>query len=143
MNINPIRYRGYYYDIDTGFYYLQSRYYDPVTGRFLNADTLFDSGAGLLGYNLFAYCANNPVMRFDPTGEGFWDTLKAVGEKLVKGAAVALAVVGTVAAVAGTAALIVGTGGGAAVALGAAAAVISAAEPGVVVAALQRLPSEK
>ena len=41
--INPIRYRGYYYDAETGFYYLQSRYYDPETGRFLNADGLSHS----------------------------------------------------------------------------------------------------
>ena len=37
-DINPIRYRGYYYDTETGLYYLQSRYYDPETGRFINAD---------------------------------------------------------------------------------------------------------
>ncbi len=70
-NQNPIRYRGYYYDNETGFYYLQSRYYDPTVGRFINADSLFDEGAGLLGYNLFAYCANNPVNTIDPTGNAF------------------------------------------------------------------------
>ena len=60
---NPLRYRGYYYDSDTGFYYLQSRYYDPVTGRFLNADDISYLGASgtTLSYNLFAYCENNPV----------------------------------------------------------------------------------
>ena len=66
-NINPIRYRGYYYDIDTGFYYLQSRYYDPVAGRFINADGQLNDG--LLGYNLFAYCLNNPVNMADLAGE--------------------------------------------------------------------------
>ena len=62
-NINPFRYRGYYFDTETGFYYLQSRYYDPTKGRFLNADTLPYLGADseLTGYNLYAYCGNNPV----------------------------------------------------------------------------------
>ena len=69
-NINPFRYRGYYYDTETGFYYLQSRYYDPATRHFLNADALSYLGAGgeLHGYNLYAYCGNNPVMYYDPFG---------------------------------------------------------------------------
>ena len=69
-NINPLRYRGYYYDADTGLYYLQSRYYDPVTGRFINADDMSNLGADgeLNGYNLYAYCGNNPVMYQDDTG---------------------------------------------------------------------------
>ena len=67
-NINPIRYRGYYYDVETGFYYLQSRYYDPVTCRMLNADGAVSTGTGVLGHNMFAYCNNNPVMLSDPDG---------------------------------------------------------------------------
>ena len=63
---NPFRYRGYYYDSDLGMYYLQSRYYDPVVGRFINADSYLVNS--LLGYNLFAYCENNPVNKVDPTG---------------------------------------------------------------------------
>ena len=61
--INPFRYRGYYYDIENGRYYLQSRYYDPTKGRFLNADSLAYLGADgeLRGYNLYTYCGNNPV----------------------------------------------------------------------------------
>lgn len=65
---NPLRYRGYYYDSETGFYYLQSRYYDPVLGRFINADGFASTGQGFLGYNMFAYCNNNPVDAADPAG---------------------------------------------------------------------------
>lgn len=56
-------------------YYLQSRYYDPEIGRFLNADVFASTGQGILGNNMFAYCRNNPVMRCDPTGELDWGTL--------------------------------------------------------------------
>ena len=49
---NPLRYRGYVYDTETGFYYLQSRYYDPELSRFINADTLVSTGQGLLGNNM-------------------------------------------------------------------------------------------
>ena len=65
---NPFRYRGYYYDTETGLYYLQSRYYNPAWGRFLNADGLIYSQAGLIGYNMYTYCGNNPVMGYDPSG---------------------------------------------------------------------------
>ena len=67
--INPLRYRGYYYDSETGFYYLQSRYYDPQTCRFINADSYSSTGQGILGYNMFAYCNNNPVVQSDHNGE--------------------------------------------------------------------------
>ena len=66
---NPLRYRGYVYDQETGLYYLQSRYYDPEIGRFINADALIATGQGMLGNNMFAYCNNNPVNLKDPTGE--------------------------------------------------------------------------
>ena len=66
--LNPLRYRGYYYDSETGFYYLQSRYYDPALGRFINADSYGSTGQGFLGYNMFAYCNNNPVLCADPSG---------------------------------------------------------------------------
>ena len=67
--LNPFRYRGYYYDSETGLYYLQSRYYNPEIGRFLNADGYVTTGQGLLSYNMFAYCLNNPVMFSDPSGD--------------------------------------------------------------------------
>ena len=67
---NPFRYRGYYYDSDLGLYYLNSRYYDANTSRFLNADGQLNGG--LLGYNQFAYCLNNPVIYADYFGEFPW-----------------------------------------------------------------------
>ena len=66
--LNPFRYRGYYYDTDTGLYYLQSRYYNPQWGRFLNADGYVSTGTGMIGFNMYAYCNNNPVMGYDPNG---------------------------------------------------------------------------
>ena len=63
--LNPIRYRGYYYDTETGFYYLQSRYYDPTVRRFLNPDTLILEDAKI---DLISYCKNNPVNYVDPSG---------------------------------------------------------------------------
>ena len=72
---NPFRYRGYYYDEETGFYYLQTRYYDPITCRFLNADGLLDNGSGMHGLNLYIYCNNNPVNLVDPSGQSALDSL--------------------------------------------------------------------
>ena len=66
---NPIRYRGYYYDFETDFYYLQSRYYDPAMGRFINADGYINANGDMLGFNMFAYCSNNPVMYLDYSGQ--------------------------------------------------------------------------
>lgn len=66
---NPLRYRGYYYDTETGLYYLQSRYYDPETTRFLNMDKYFIAGDYINGMNMYAYCLNNPVMYVDPSGK--------------------------------------------------------------------------
>ena len=67
--LNPIRYRGYVYDTETGLYYLQSRYYDPFTGRFLNADIYCDTNTGTpLSTNIFAYCENNPISNADESG---------------------------------------------------------------------------
>jgi len=68
-NINPFRYRGYYYDTETELYYLITRYYDPVVGRFLNADAFASTGQGIVGNNMFAYCLNNVVNFVDSNGE--------------------------------------------------------------------------
>ncbi len=65
---NPLRYRGYYYDADSGLYYLQSRYYDPELGRFLNADSYASTGQGIIGCNMFAYCNNDPANNADRCG---------------------------------------------------------------------------
>lgn len=75
-NIQSLRYRSYYYDADTGFYYLQSRYYDPVTHRFINADGLVSTGTGVLGYNMFDYCENNPIRYSDSSGNHLDDQFK-------------------------------------------------------------------
>ena len=83
-NVNPIRYRGYYYDVETGFYYVSSRYYDPEIGRWISPEPNvhegeFDENAGLIGYNVYAYCANNPIDNFDPTGEFVISTAVLIG----------------------------------------------------------------
>ncbi len=89
---NPFLYRGYYYDSETGLYYLNSRYYDPQTGRFISADdtsTLQASQGDLLSTNLFAYCGNNPVVRVDVDGQ-FWMLIGAIGGAVVGAAAGAI-----------------------------------------------------
>ena len=68
--VNPFRYRSYVYDTETGFYYLQSRYYDPEIGRFINADGYVTTDIEPVAANMFAYCNNNPVNRDDYSGEG-------------------------------------------------------------------------
>ena len=73
------------YDEESGLYYLESRYYDPVTGRFVNADGYVSTGTGLMGHNMFAYCNNNPVMYVDPYGHEWWHWL--IGGLIVIGLA--------------------------------------------------------
>ena len=75
---NPIRYRSYYYDEETGLYYLKSRYYDPETGRFITIDDIsYIDPETINGLNLYAYCGNNPVMNVDPNGQAFFAFLIA------------------------------------------------------------------
>ena len=78
--LNPMRYKDYYYDIETGWYYLNSRYYDPDAGRFISPDDIEYLGAdgSPNSYNRYAYCGNNPVMYADPSGH-FWDTILDIG----------------------------------------------------------------
>ena len=74
--VNPLRYRGYFYDAETGLYYLQSRYYDPEVSRFINPDVFATSDIdGVLAANMFAYCENNPIRNTDSTGTIGADTL--------------------------------------------------------------------
>ena len=88
---NPFRYRGYVYDTETGLYYLQTRYYDPEVGRFINADAYVSTGQGVLGNNMYLYCGNNPVNVFDPTGQFGWFSLAAAVLGAVVGAATQIA----------------------------------------------------
>lgn len=86
---NPIRYRGYYYDRETNLYYLNSRYYDPETGRFISPDVVAEGG------NLYAYCVNDPVNSTDPSGylSTFWKrVIKVAVGSVTAVAAVALTV---------------------------------------------------
>ncbi|MDE6442737.1 MAG: RHS repeat-associated core domain-containing protein [Clostridia bacterium] len=78
-SLNPFRYRSYFYDTETGLYYLQTRYYDPAVGRFLNMDSVrYADPESINGLNLYAYCNNNPVMNVDPTGEFVSTVLGAI-----------------------------------------------------------------
>ena len=82
--INPLRYRGYYYDNETGFYYLQSRYYDPANRRFINADGLISFDCGFSGLNMYSYCGNCPVACSDPNGASFISDLIEKAKDLLR-----------------------------------------------------------
>ena len=85
---NPFIYRGYYFDTETGFYYLNSRYYDPQTCRFINADNCVSGAAGAIhGYNMYAYCFNSPITLSDSTGnwpEWVKDAFKWVAKNVIR-----------------------------------------------------------
>jgi len=122
---NPFRYRSYYYDTETGLYYLNSRYYDPELGRFINADDislLNDLKDEINGLNLYVYCLNNPINDYDDNGcwswKRFWKVIGAILVVTLVTAAVVL------------------TAGTAAVALGASAAVVSAVVTGAAIGGL-------
>ena len=88
VDSNPFRYRGYYYDVETGLYYVSSRYYDPEIGRWINADSVVAGiGENLLGYNMFAYCFNNPVNMTDNSGhwpQWIKDAVDWVNDKVIQ-----------------------------------------------------------
>ncbi len=73
--INPFRYRSYYYDTETQLYYLNSRYYNPQIGRFINADGIILANQDIISGNIFQYVSNNPIINSDKTGHGFVDAL--------------------------------------------------------------------
>lgn len=100
--LNPFRYRGYVYDTETGLYYLGSRYYNPETGRFINADnSISNSFESVHGYNLFAYCFNNPVNMNDSSGS--WPKwLEKVAKVVAVAAIVVTAAIVVAVATAGT-----------------------------------------
>ncbi|MDR1697345.1 MAG: RHS repeat-associated core domain-containing protein, partial [Erysipelotrichaceae bacterium] len=94
-SLNPFRYRGYYYDTETGLYYLKARYYDPELGRFISPDDIsFLNPEMINGLNLYAYCGGNPVMMVDETGCAAWWNwlLFGIGAVLVVAAAVVLTI---------------------------------------------------
>ena len=96
-SLNPFRYRGYYFDIETKLYYLISRYYDPETCRFISADGIeYLDPETLGGLNLYAYCCNNPVMGYDPEGTWnwgkFWKVLKVIASVAIVVGAVAVSI---------------------------------------------------
>ena len=92
---NPFRYRGYVFDEETGFYYLQSRYYDPSVGRFISADVLLSTGQGVLGHNAYAYCLNDPINSVDGNGNFSFKSLFS-GAKLVSIGVTAIAAAATI-----------------------------------------------
>ena len=83
--LNPFRYRGYYFDTDTGLYYLNTRYYDPELGRFINADAIDNINMNLInGLNLYTYCSNNPMMFTDSKGSNWLSDLWNKTKKFFK-----------------------------------------------------------
>ena len=127
--LNPIRYRGYYYDAETNLYYVQSRYYDPEVGRFINADDTANLGVdgSILSYNLFTYCLNNPVNRFDVDGNWSMPNWLKVTVGVVAIACLAVATVCT----GGAAAVVCGAAFSGAIAGGASGAVMGAIGGGI------------
>ena len=90
-NLNPIRYRSYYWDKEFALYYLQSRYYAPELGRFISPDGInYLNPDSVIGLNLYVYCGNNPVMGFDPDGTWDWNRFFK-GALIVAGALAAVA----------------------------------------------------
>ncbi len=79
--INPIRYRSYYYDSETEWYFLNTRYYSPELCRFINSDEYVYTGQDISGYNMFAYCSNDPINKIDLNGDSWADVKNWVRNK--------------------------------------------------------------
>ena len=101
---NPFRYRGYYYDDETGMYYLQSRYYDPEIKRFICADSYCSTGQGLNCCNIFIYCSNNPINMLDSSGQfgqffvNMWNNIVNAVQTFISGSGLAMVGGGAIAA---------------------------------------------
>ena len=96
--INPIRYRSYYYDTETGLYYLQSRYYDPEVGRFISMDDIsYLDPETIGGTNLYAYCLNNPIMYVDPSGHEWYNPFTWDWGEIAKGVGLIITGIGAIA----------------------------------------------
>ena len=136
--LNPLRYRGYVYDQETGFYYLNSRYYDPEIGRFINPDAAIGQVGNIKGNNMFTYALNNPIMYSDLTGN--WPKLSTV---LAGVAAVAatVAVAAAVVATCGAAIPAVAAGGSLALGLSAGSAASAIATTALAVAGATAIAS--
>ena len=105
-NLNPFRYRSYYYDIETKLYFLKTRYYDPEICRFITIDDIsYLDPDTINGLNLYAYCVNNPVMHCDPNGTEWWKWLLGIGIVIVAVAATVLTCGAAGVAIGGTALL--------------------------------------
>jgi RHS repeat-associated protein len=89
--VNQYTYKGYRYDSETNLYYLNSRYYNPEVGRFINADGLVGDMGDIQSSNMYSYCANNPVNRGDESGY-FWNIIAGAGIGFLVGFTVNLAV---------------------------------------------------
>ena len=111
METNPFRYRGYYWDKELNLYYLQTRYYDPQTGRFINADGIeyaLEQYKNINALNLYSYCNNNPIMGIDPEGTINWKKIFNIIGVAVAMVAVAAVVVVTTISTGGLASAVIG-----------------------------------
>ena len=85
-NINPFRYKGYYFDSETGLFWLSSRFYSPELCRFISPDDVsYLDPSSINGLNLYVYCANNPIMYVDPSGHEWYNPLTWDWGEIAKG----------------------------------------------------------
>ena len=130
---NPFRYRGYYYDEETGFYYVRSRYYDAEVGRFINPDAALGQVGNIQSHNMFAYCFNNPVNMSDPLGN--WPSWSQIFTGIAIAAVAVAAVAAVVATVGAAAPALAVAGGGIIVGISAGAAAAASIATGAMMVA--------